>query len=80
MLLVSSSIDVLLLRYHVSVVLSGCDMFDSVKLYTGQDVTLRIAKSTPTSATCTNLHLGHKFVHTAGSMDTRLSIAMHTTR
>ena len=55
-------------------------LIPSTHSYTGQDVTSRTAKSTPTGAMSVNLHHGHKFIYTAGSMDTRLSIAMHTTR
>ena len=52
----------------------------STHFYTGQDATSRILKSTLTCVMSPNHHHGHKSVHTAGSMDTRSSIAMHMTR
>ena len=52
----------------------------STHFYTGQDATSKIAKSTPTSVMSPNHHHEHKSVYTAGSLDTRSSIAMHTTR
>ena len=55
------------------------NIIPSTHFYTGQDATPRIAKSTLTSVTSPNHHHGHKSVHTAGSMDTRSSIAMHMT-